>query len=222
VGAKLSARLQAIRMVSFDMDGTLIRGTTASLFMAERLGNLAAVQGLERGFDAGEITAADFADAVVHTHAGLRLAEVQRHFEQLPLIPGIAETIAALKQQGVICLIATVSYSCYARVIAERFGFDDHCGAVMHETDGRLTGRMARYIDAHGKRAYVESMAQRHDLPMQAVAHVGDSVSDLPTFAAVGKAIAINATADARAAAHHSIDTEHLAEILPLLGLAET
>ena len=204
------------------MDGTLIRGTTASLFMAERLGNLAAVHELERDFDAGLITTADFADAVAHTHDGLSLVQVQQHLDQLPLILGIAETVAALKQHGVICLIATVSYSCYARVIAERFNFDDHCGAVLHEADGKLIGRMARHLDAHGKRAFVESVAKHHGIAMREVAHVGDAVSDLPTFAAVGKAIAINATPDARAAAHHCVDTEHLAAILPLLDLAET
>ncbi len=207
-----------MRLVSFDMDGTLIRGTTASLFMAERLDNLKHVEELERRFDIGEITAADFADAVAHTHAGLPVAEVRRHFDELPLIRGIAETVAALKRQGVICLIATVSYSFYARVIAERFEFDDHCGAVMHEADGRLTGRMARYIDAEGKRAFVEAMAKRHGVAMSEVAHIGDSVSDMPTFAAVGKAIALNATQGARAAAHHVLDTEHLTDVLPLLG----
>src|SRR5271157_3217002 len=150
-----------MRLVSFDMDGTLIRGTTASVFMAERLGNLEQVHELERRFDAGAITAGDFADAVAHTYDGLALAELARHFEALPLISGIAETVAALKRRGVVCVIATVSYSCHARIIAERFAFDAHCGAVMHESEGRLTGRMAAYIDAEGKRTFVESMARR-------------------------------------------------------------
>ncbi|HUN49669.1 MAG TPA: HAD-IB family phosphatase [Candidatus Sulfotelmatobacter sp.] len=214
----MTAVRQAVRMVSFDMDGTLIRGTTASLFMAERLGNLAAVQELERRFDTGEITAATFADAVAHSHLDLLYVDLCRHFDRLPLIAGIAETVAALRRRGIICVIATVSYAFYARVLAERFAFDGHCGAEMHELDGKLTGRMARHIDADGKRAFVEGTARRHGIAMRDVAHVGDSLSDLPTFAAVGKAIAINATANARAAAHHALDTDNLCEVLPLLG----
>ncbi|MND05046.1 phosphoglycolate phosphatase [compost metagenome] len=55
---------------------------------------------------------------------------------------------------------------------------------------------------------------------MSEVAHVGDSMSDLPLFRVVGRAIAINATPDARAVAHHVLDTDDLSDVLPLLGFA--
>jgi phosphoserine phosphatase len=46
---------------------------------------------------------------------------------------------------------------------------------------------------------------------------VGDSRLDVPLFSRVGYAIALNATPDARAAAHSCLDTEDLTDVLKLL-----
>jgi phosphoserine phosphatase len=208
-----------MRLVSFDMDGTLIHGTSASLFMAERLGNLDQVVELERRFDAGTLSTGEFADAVAHTHHGLTTTQVARYFDDVPLIGGIAETLAALRRRGATCVIATLSYSLYARVLAERFGFDGYSGAVLHEVDGVFHGRVTRYFSVHDKRDFVAATARELGISMEEVAHIGDSSGDVPTFATVGRAIAINATVEARAAAHDSLDTDHLADVLPLLGV---
>jgi phosphoserine phosphatase len=207
-----------MRLVSFDMDGTLIRGTSASTFMAARLDHLDEVEELERQFLAGTLTAPQFAETVAHRFLNYRIADVERHFEDIPLIAGIAETLAALRRRDVPCVISTVSYGFYAGVLTRRFGFDGHCGSVMQELDGILQGCMSGHCTPEDKRGFVEQFAATRGIPMSEVAHVGDSMSDLPLFRVVGKSIAINATTDARAAAHHSLDTDNLAEVLPLLG----
>lgn len=208
-----------MRLVSFDMDGTLIRGTTASLFMARQTDHVEETLELERLFDGGMMTAPEFAERVAPRFAGFPIAEVERLFAPLPLIGGIAEAVAILRRRGIPCVISTVSYSHYAGVLARRFGFDGHCGAVMHEQDGVLQGRMHRHCTPDDKRAFVETFARERGIAMADVAHIGDSLSDLPLFAVVGRAIALNATPNARAVAHHAIDTDHLPDALALLGL---
>jgi phosphoserine phosphatase len=207
-----------MRLVSFDIDGTLIRRTTASLHLAERLGHKALVDELELGFFEGRVSASQFADAVAGHYADITVAAAEAHLEALPLIGGIAETVAALNARGILCVISTVSFAFNARFLCRRFGFHGHCGALMHEEDGLLLGRMSRHCSAEDKRDFVIALAAERGIPMTEVAHVGDSVSDLPLFAAAGRSIALNATAPARAAAHHAIDTEDLTDILPLLG----
>lgn len=207
-----------MRLVSFDMDGTLIRGTSASAFMAARLDHLDEVEELERQFDAGTLTAPQFAEIVAHRFLNYRIADLERHFEEIPLIAGIAETVMTLRRRGVPCVISTVSYGFYASVLAHRFGFDAYCGSVMQEVDGILQGCMSGHCTPDDKRNFVERFAAARGIPMSEVTHVGDSLSDLPLFRVVGKATAINATPDARAVAHHVLDTDNLADVLTLLG----
>ena len=47
----------------FDMDGTLLRGTSAAIEISRRVGRLEPLAELERGFATEEISAADFAFA---------------------------------------------------------------------------------------------------------------------------------------------------------------
>jgi phosphoserine phosphatase len=209
-----------MRLVSFDMDGTLIRGTSAAAFMAARLDHVAEATELERLYELGQLTAPHFAETIAHRFLGLSIVEVERHFDEVPLIGGIAETVAALRRLGIPCVISTVSYGFYAGVLMRRFGFDAHCGSVMHELEGVLQGRMHAYCTADDKKCFVENFAAARGIPMAEVAHVGDSISDLPLFAAVGRAVALNATSAARAAAHHAVDTENLMDVLALLGLS--
>jgi len=206
-----------MRLVSFDMDGTLIRGTSAATFMAARLDHVAEAAELERLYELGQLTAPVFAETIAQRFVGLSIAEVERHFEELPLIGGVGETVARLKQRGIPCVISTVSYGFYAGVLMRRFGFDAHCGSVMHELDGVLQGRMHAYCTPDDKKCFVENFAAARDIAMADVAHIGDSISDLPLFTAVGTAIALNATPAARAAAHHAIDTDDLLDVLKLL-----
>jgi phosphoserine phosphatase len=208
-----------MRLVSFDMDGTLIRGTSAATFMAARLDHAAEAAELERLYELGQLSAPEFAEAVARRFVGLRISEVERHFEELPLIGGIAQTVAALRRRDIPCVISTVSYGFYAGVLMRRFGFDGHCGSVMDELGGVLQGRMHAHCTPDDKKCFVEAFAAARGIPMAAVAHVGDSISDLPLFSAVGRAVALNATPAARAAAHHAIDTENLEDVLALLGL---
>jgi len=68
---------------------------------------------------------------------------------------------------------------------------------------------------------FVEDWCQQNGFSMSQVAAIGDSRSDVPLFRRTGMSIALNATADARAAADHVLDTEDLRDVLPLLQPGE-
>ncbi|HEX8596386.1 MAG TPA: HAD hydrolase family protein [Pseudomonas sp.] len=52
---------------------------------------------------------------------------------------------------------------------------------------------------------------------MSEVFHVGDSVSDIPLFEAVGYSIALNANQQAKDKAHTTLDSDSLFEIIVLI-----
>jgi hypothetical protein len=63
-GADIVEAMTALHV--FDMDGTLLRGTTAAIEISRRVGRLQPLAELERRFAGEEISAPDFA---VETHA---------------------------------------------------------------------------------------------------------------------------------------------------------
>jgi phosphoserine phosphatase len=207
------------RAVCFDLDGTLTRGTTVSEHLAAWLGHADELPELERAYAAHEISNAVVAERTGRHFAGIPVSDVRAQLEQLPLIDGIAETVAAL---DVPVLLASVTWSLAVEVIAERFEMVALGGTRMAVAGGRLLGTVARHCNEHDKAAAVRAWCDRHDVPLAALAAVGDSRSDLPLFALAGRAIALNATPAARAAADVAIDADDLRAVLAVLGYSAT
>jgi phosphoserine phosphatase len=209
------------RVVAFDLDGTLLRGTTVSLRLAEWTGQAEALSELEVRFAAGEISNSVVADTSAVWLAGRALADVAALLEDGPWIDGIAETVDALHAAGADVLLATITWRFAAECLAQRFGFDAVSGTEMEARDGIVTGRVTRQFDEWDKLAFVESFCRERDVPLGQVAAVGDSRSDIPLFGRVGMSIALNATPEARKTATVALDTGDLRGVLPLLGVAE-
>ena len=201
-------------LVSIDLDGTLIFAGTACQHMAERLGHSQLVQDLETAYQAGEIGNREFADGEAAAYAGRCVAEIERIGEQIPLIDGALETVQAIHRSGARVFLATLTWTFVARVVARRLAMDGYCGTEMAELDGVLVGRVARYCDAHAKADAVADFAACAGHDLARCAAIGDSRSDLPIFQRAGRAIAFNATADARAAADVALGSRDMRDVL--------
>jgi phosphoserine phosphatase len=188
-----------------------------SLLTAERLGRRGELDELEKRYAEGTISNAVIAEKSAPWFAGRSPMEVQRWLTDAPWIEGISETVDSLHAAGVHVALATVTLRCAAQVAVDRFGFDDCCGTELAVADGRFTGAVARHCAAGDKADFVESVCERHAVPLSRAAAVGDSRSDLPMFERVGFSIALNADSAARAAATTALDTDDLRDVLPLL-----
>jgi len=80
--------------------------------------------------------------------------------------------------------------------------------AGLELVDGRYSGEVAQQFDELDKRDFALSVAAELGVDLKRCVTVGDGRSDVPLFAAVGLAIAVNATPTARAAAHTYQSTE--------------
>lgn len=138
-------------VVAFDLDGTLLRGTTASLFLAEVMGHGKTVQDLERRFHAGEISNTVVADISAAWFEGWRREEIWAQLERAPWIGGIAETLGVLADSGCHLLLATVTWRFVAEMLANRYPFEEICGTEMSDRLGVLSGRVSSYFDEHDK-----------------------------------------------------------------------
>jgi phosphoserine phosphatase len=81
------------RVVAFDLDGTLLMGTSVSLLLADWQGKTEAIDELERAFHAGEISNSMVADAQAGWFVDRSVMEVREVLASGPWIAGIGETI---------------------------------------------------------------------------------------------------------------------------------
>ena len=207
----------AFPVVVFDLDGTLLRGTTVSLLLAEWLGQAAEIAELERAFHAHEISNRVVADASAGWLAGKSTAEAWRVLTNGHWIDGMAETFQTLTAARVSLLLGTITWSFAGEMLRQHHHFAAVSGTEMQADDGVLSGSVSRYFDEHDKVRFVEEWCAQNGYSMSQVAAIGDSRSDVPLFHRVGMSIALNATPDARAVATHALDTEDLRDVLALL-----
>lgn len=212
-------------VVAFDLDGTILQGTSVSLELARHVGREADMTALHRGYESGALSNAAATASCASWFAGLGLSEVREVLQRGPWIANLGAALTRLKSAGSVPLLATISWHFAAEIVAEMFGFAATSGAELAIQDGRLTGTVTRFYDEHDKSRFVEDWCAAHGHDMREVAAVGDSRSDLQLFAQAGISVALNATAEARAAADLCVDTDDALEVLstlcsPTLGLS--
>jgi phosphoserine phosphatase len=204
-------------LVCFDVDGTLVPGTSSCAWVAAVLGHEAELIAAEAAYVAGRMTNQEASVIDARGWAGHAEAEILARLETLPLVEGIAETVAWCREHGLRPILTTLAWTPAGRLLAERFGFAAFCGPVPEAAGGVYTGRVAEHLDEYGKRDFALAQARRCGLPPERCAAIGDSRSDLPLFAAVGTSIGFNATPAARAAATHVVDGGDLRAVVPVL-----
>lgn len=181
----------------FDMDGTLLRGTTAALELSRRLDCEPTLLELERQFADGEIEAWEFAVAVRGLWGELDPALVASVVADAPWIDGIDEVCADITARGESSMLVTLSPTFFARHLLDR-GLDVVHGSVWSDPidpSAILTaGDKVRLAEAERRRLGVE--------PSACVAY-GDSGSDVELFAHLANSVAVNAVPGLVAAAEY-------------------
>lgn len=206
------------RLACLDLDRTLVRGTSVSQHLADRLGQSEEMAELERRYAAGEISNSVVADEQARSYAGIPLPELVEKLDDVPCIRGIDATLAALRERGVESVLGTVTWSFAAEEFGRRHRFAAVSGTEVDLDPGGVpTGAVKRYFDEWDKVKFVASYCEAKGIDLSECIAVGDSRSDVPLFEAVGFSVALNATPQARKAATVSLDTEDLTDILGLI-----
>lgn len=175
--------------VFFDVDGTLVPGTSSSVFLAGFLGHRDELAEAEDGYACGALDNRRVSELDAAGWAGVPEARVLGWLDGLPLVSGISETVAWCWRSGLVPVLATLAWSPVGGYLAGRFGFHSSSGPRLETVDGRFTGRVARHFDEYDKRDFALSQARELGLDARSCGAVGDSRSDLPLFASVGLSV---------------------------------
>jgi len=176
----------------FDMDGTLLRGTTASLEIARRLGCLPDLADLEASFGAGALSTRDFAVAICRIWSALTLSDVAEVFSAAPWISGLAEVMADIRARDERSLVVTMSPDFFAARLCS-LGVDEVVASRFPPLPFRSEPDPAGILSPADKVAAVDRVRSRHGLSREQCIAYGDSRSDGPLFEVLSCTVAINA-----------------------------
>jgi phosphoserine phosphatase len=208
-------------LVCFDMDGTLttLRSSWRWIHMLFGVEN----EGAYQAYVNGEIDELEFMRRDIALWKGVdpdvRIADLVHRFQSMPLIGGIQETIACLKENGIRSVIISGGIDLAAGMIAAEFGFDDYVAdEICSNPDGSLTGEGKMNVNLSDKGIWVREYIKRFGTTQERTVSIGNSYTDIPMFRNSGMSIAFNPmdeyTSDA---ATYTVRSDNISDILDLI-----
>lgn len=200
------------------MDSTLVDGEGVDEF-ARELGRYDEVARITESAMRGEI---DFAESLTKRVAllrGLTIADIDRVYDRMPLMPGALELVADLRKRGHKLALLSGGFDLLAERYARDLGGIDFVHVNQLElVDGEATGKLLPpIVDAAGKAQGLEKAAQLFGIPLSRTVAIGDGANDIPMLERAGFGIAFRGKPKLRAVAKASIDEKDLSRILEFL-----
>ncbi|MCP4334862.1 MAG: HAD-IB family phosphatase [Gammaproteobacteria bacterium] len=206
------------KVACFDLDGTLVRGTSTGQHLAEKIGHAKKMVEIETLYRKGIVSNADVAALDGRYYKGYTVSDIHFFLEDAPTIGHIAETVDYLSSKGIPSLVCTLAWEFVAEFFAKRYGFVGWSGpALISDQNGVFTGKVKSDFHETDKPPFVSDFCSRSNIKMDEVFHVGDSRSDIPLFKVVGFSVALNGDELAKSTASASIESDSLTDILPLI-----
>jgi HAD superfamily phosphoserine phosphatase-like hydrolase len=202
-----------LRLVSFDLDGTIVRGRI--LDYAKISGAMhRKIQQIDNLMDEGKISYDESLRAEYALFSGMRVDGIAPDPNKLPLINDLKETVERLTNLGVRVVILTDNPS-FAAEPLKTHGFQDVIATEFEVANGILTGA-ARVLA--NKLVGLREYCDRRGIELSSCAHVGDWTNDIVVFNSVGLSVALNPSEESVSkAATHTVNSDSLLDVYRVL-----
>lgn len=178
----------------FDMDGTLLRGTTAGLEIARASGCLQELLELEQTFHEGSIDTRHFAKKLVEIWHALTPDIVMRAAENAPWIKGICGVFSDIRQRGEQSLVITMSPDFFASDLTS-MGADAVTASRFPPLPFAEELDVAGILTPQDKVTIVKNTLAARAAPSVTCIAYGDSSSDIPLFQHLRNTVSVNGDA---------------------------
>ncbi|MGW0626307.1 HAD family hydrolase [Streptomyces sp. NPDC002758] len=191
------------RLHLFDLDGTLLHGTSAPVEISRQLGREAETVALDQAISAGRIGPPEYAAQVYALWADLTEAHVTSAFEGAPWLARIREVWAEIRRAGDYCAVVSLSPSFF---VERLLGWGAHAAFGSRFPSIPFTEPVdpAGVLNAAAKVRIADRLCERFGVERADCVAYGDSLSDRDLFAAVPVSVAVNADSHLAGLATHS------------------
>ncbi|MFD7460585.1 MULTISPECIES: HAD family hydrolase [unclassified Streptomyces] len=197
------------RLHLFDLDGTLLHGTSAPVEISRQLGLEAEAVALDRAISAGEIDPLEYARRVHTLWAKLTEAHVAAAFDGAPWLARIRDVWAEIRARGDYCAVVSLSPSFFVERLT---GWGAHAahGSRFPAVPFTKPVDPAGVLSAAAKVLIADRLCQEFGVTRADCVAYGDSLSDKDLFAAVPVSVAVNADRHLTGIATHAYEGKDL------------
>lgn len=181
------------RLHIFDMDGTLIRGSSCNIELARVLGKVDEFRALDALFAGKAIDSPEYARRAYSMWSSLTEDVVASAFDGAPWLAGIVEVWQDITARGEYCAVISLSPSFFVGRL-RRWGVHEVRASQFPEVPFPLgtTFSDVGVLDAASKVVFADELCARYGLNRADCVAYGDSMSDAALFAAVPTSVAVN------------------------------
>lgn len=177
----------------FDMDGTLLRDTTASLEISKHQSCLQQIEDLEKQFDKGFLTTKVFAQEVYKLWSALNETAVESIFENSPWIQDIERVMSDIREKGEHSIVITMSPNFFADRL-RKFGVAEVYSSTFPPLPFNDPIDVSKILTPNDKVTITKKNLEHLNLKTSECIAYGDSGSDIPLFKYIKNNISINGT----------------------------
>ena len=179
------------RLHLFDLDGTLLHGTSAPVEISRQLGLEAETVALDRAISAGRIGPPEYAAQVYALWAELTDAHVTAAFVGAPWVARIREVWADIRREGDYCAVVSLSPSFFVERLTD-WGAHATYGSRFPAIPFTEPVDPAGVLNAAAKVRIADLLCEEFGVTRADCVAYGDSLSDRDLFAAVPVSVAVN------------------------------
>ncbi|MDQ6984995.1 MAG: haloacid dehalogenase-like hydrolase [Candidatus Dojkabacteria bacterium] len=201
-----------IKLVSFDMSGTLVLGS-GSNSGAKLVGRGDFYDKNKSLYQDGSITMQEFLTGTFAEWEGLSISKLPEIIESFTFRENAEETVKAVKKKGYKTAFLTNVPIQLSMLLKEMFEFDFVAGTNLEVIDNKFTGKILEY--AGDKVASLGKILNTAGLDYKDVVHIGDRRDDAEVFEKVSFGIAISDDDYVNSVADYQI--EKIEEVLEIL-----
>jgi phosphoserine phosphatase len=208
--------MEKLRLVVFDVDGTIIKVDSIWRFLHEKLGTFARSKQYMKLFYQGKVTYEAWAQLDASLWKNQSLRKIRQIVNEIPYVDGAREVIKTLKEYNIKIALLSAGLSLLGERIEKELNIDYSLSNELIAKNDLLTGEVKVNVSLNNKDENLNHILKRFNAKPNECCAVGDDESLIPLFKKVALGIAFNpCNEEVEKNADIIVKSEDLRDILP-------